>query len=271
MKYLLLTIAAVSIIFSLSKFSNASPVVWNGAKITFTKNDSADWTLAENQDRITGLVWITRKNKEGIFNIKTETGYADKFSPTDTEWATGSAVDFASLTFRTWEEWHGGNPRSMLGVDAVVHLISDDIYIDIKFLSWSKGGQGGGFSYERSSSVETRVKPVANAGADQIVYDEIKLDGSLSTDPGGEIVSYHWQIKHRVNSNFDKTATGQRPTVANLERGFYDVILAVEDNDGEVDTDDMFFSATGLKGDFDFDGKVDGADLAKFAEKFGLK
>jgi hypothetical protein len=61
-------------------------------------------------------------------------------------------------------------------------LISDDIYIDIKFVSWSKGTQGGGFSYERWSAPETKVKPVANAGSDQIVYDEITLDGSLSTE-----------------------------------------------------------------------------------------
>ena len=33
----------------------------------------------------------------------------------------------------------------------VVHLITDDIYIDIKLLSWSSGGTGGGFSYERST------------------------------------------------------------------------------------------------------------------------
>ena len=34
----------------------------------------------------------------------------------------------------------------------VVHLITDNIYIDIKFTSWGQGsGAGGGFSYERST------------------------------------------------------------------------------------------------------------------------
>ena len=35
----------------------------------------------------------------------------------------------------------------------VVHLISDDIYIDIKITSWESGSNsGGGFSYERSTN-----------------------------------------------------------------------------------------------------------------------
>jgi len=35
----------------------------------------------------------------------------------------------------------------------VVHLISDDIYIDIKITSWEAGSNsGGGFSYERSTN-----------------------------------------------------------------------------------------------------------------------
>ena len=35
----------------------------------FTKQDSADWTLPENQDRITSSIWITRKHNQSIFNI----------------------------------------------------------------------------------------------------------------------------------------------------------------------------------------------------------
>jgi len=37
----------------------------------------------------------------------------------------------------------------MIGQDAVLHLISDDIYLSIKFTGW--GGAGGSFSYDRST------------------------------------------------------------------------------------------------------------------------
>ena len=61
----------------------------------------------------------------------------------------GDAVDWPDLTFTTWDDWHDAEPPSVIGMDAVVHLITDDIYIDIKMLSWTQGGQGGGFSYIR--------------------------------------------------------------------------------------------------------------------------
>ena len=41
----------------------------------------------------------------------------------------------------------------MVGKNYVIHLITDDIYIDLKILSWSSGQNGGGgFSYERSTN-----------------------------------------------------------------------------------------------------------------------
>lgn len=135
---------------------------WTGNKITFTKDDFADWTLAENQDRVTDDVWITRADQEGIFNIAVEDSY-DRFngfgntivaSPLDTEWAFGSIEDgVETLNFNTWVFTIEESPLAMIGQDMVVHLIEDDIYIDILFNSWTSGeGEGGGgFSYERST------------------------------------------------------------------------------------------------------------------------
>ena len=157
MKKLLMLILAVTLTFVAVDLVGAAPTVWNNLdKFTFTKENFADPKQQANQDRISENVWITRANSMGIFNIKTETGYDDLVSPKDTEWAFGSAVDWQTLTFDNWEDWNGSNPPSMVGKDAVLHLISDDIYIDIKFLSWTQGVNrrpgGGGFSYERSTA-----------------------------------------------------------------------------------------------------------------------
>lgn len=140
-------------------------IVWTGPSITFTKTDFADWTLAENQDRLTDNVWITRADSQGIFNIRVENSYSPP-SPADTEWAFGNAADYESLTFDTWFNLHQMNPPSLIGVDAVVHLITDDIYVDIKFLSWTSFAGGGGFSYERSTPVPAPTAlPLLAAGA----------------------------------------------------------------------------------------------------------
>ncbi|MCK8601346.1 PKD domain-containing protein [Desulfoferrobacter suflitae] len=85
----------------------------------------------------------------------------------------------------------------------------------------------------------------ANAGPDQVVNEKVTLDGSGSNDPGGVIVSYQWQLKHESNSSFDQTATGMKPTVVNLEKGFYEVTLTVTDNSGLTDTDKMVLAVSG--------------------------
>jgi hypothetical protein len=128
--------------------------IWSGYDFAFEKANFADWTLEENQDRITDNVWITRADNQGIFNIAQEDSY-DGFdtigpSPVDTEWAFGTTADWDTLTYTTWAIAADGFPPSLVGQDMVVHLITDDIYIDIRFTGWSSGGSGGGFSYERA-------------------------------------------------------------------------------------------------------------------------
>lgn len=127
--------------------------VWNGNFIEFTKDSLADWNLEENQDRITDNVWITRKNTQGIFNIRQEDGFSHlNGSPIDTEWSYGTTEEIDQLTFEPWASAIDSMVPQMLGQDMVVHLITDDIYIDIKFLEWGITHAGFGyFKYERAT------------------------------------------------------------------------------------------------------------------------
>jgi len=127
--------------------------VWNGNYIEFTKDSLADWTLEENQDRITDNVWITRKNTQGIFNIRQEDGFSHlNGSPADTEWSYGSTEEIDQLIFEPWSSAIDSMVPQMIGQDMVVHLITDDIYIDIKFLEWGITHAGFGyFKYERAT------------------------------------------------------------------------------------------------------------------------
>lgn len=135
--------------------------VWTGTKMTFQKQGDDDPLLAENQDRITDNVWITRGRDNVLFNAKTQDGVdistSGYGSPEDTEWAEGITANLSSLTFTDFKNAApkvGGVPkvRQMAGKDYVLHLISDDIYIDVKILTWQNQTQGGGFSYERSTN-----------------------------------------------------------------------------------------------------------------------
>lgn len=175
---------------------------WSGALTTFSKADNADWTLATNQDQITSNVSITRANNRGLFNIVLESEAGQNGNgpaPSDTEWAFGNINDgVGTLTFTTWGVAHSvasgfGDPSSLIGQDMVVHLITDDIYIDIKLLSWSGGGgggsSGGGFSYERSTDqslstnefeLNKKIKLFPNPSSEFLQISNLKSKESYS-------------------------------------------------------------------------------------------
>ena len=145
-------ILATILIFSFNQTN--SQTEWTGPTITVTKADFADWTLPENQDALTANVILTRADNRGIFNIAQETEFDNNSytSPIDTEWAIGTIADgVGTLTFDTWDNTHNADPSTIVNVDVVLHLITDDIYIDTKITAWTSGGAGGGFTYERST------------------------------------------------------------------------------------------------------------------------
>ena len=121
-------------------------IVWNGPTITFTQPAGVGTSV---QDHLTPDVWLTRDTSQGLFNAVTEAAYTHFFSPQDTAWAYGSLANYATLSYMDWEDWNGQHPPSMVGQPAVVHLISENIYLSLTFTSW--GGNGGGFSYVRST------------------------------------------------------------------------------------------------------------------------
>ncbi len=126
-----------------------SLTIWNGPDISFTKANDTDPSLAANQDRLTDLVWITRGNDGGeIYNAVSESSSTKGVSPAGTEWARGTSADIVDLNFNSFRNTI--RPQDVVGVDLVLHLIEDDIYLDVRFDSWSMQ-KNGGFSYTRSS------------------------------------------------------------------------------------------------------------------------
>jgi hypothetical protein len=163
--------AALALQFLLPE-SASCQTVWSGFSHSFSKPIFADPSVETNQDRITDNIWLTRKTNEGLYNIKSETGYNPGVSPADTEWATDlipanagetiAAENWADLSFEPWITAYGGPgsmalPSRLTSRNAVLHLITDNIYLDIRFLTW--GGAGGAYSYERA--VGTIMPPMA--------------------------------------------------------------------------------------------------------------
>ena len=127
-----------------------SYTLWSGNIKTFTKNDDVDPIIAENQDRLTPNVWITRDNDGGqIYNTAKESSADKSNSPIGTEWAIGSIDQLSTLKFDSFRSTVD-KPKDVIDKELVLHLLEDDIYLTVKFKSWSQGKKGG-FSYERGT------------------------------------------------------------------------------------------------------------------------
>ena len=125
--------------------------LWEGVPITFSKPNEGDPTNAGNQDRITDNVWITRGNQGVLYNIVTESSANNASSPAGTEWAQGTFADIQTLEFTNFRAaCPGAKPKNVVGIPMVMHLIQDDIYIEITISSWAQG-KAGGFTYTRST------------------------------------------------------------------------------------------------------------------------
>jgi|GEM_PF-3464009 len=146
-------------------FSPLGPAsIWSGEDIAFIKADNTDGNDPANQDVITASVALSRNVGGGpIYNAAVSIGPTDCLNedPLGTEWAFGRAVDYQALSFTDLVELSGFNPSSLVGQDVVLHIIEENIYLDIRFTSWSSGGAGG-FSYERAVDPNGCLKGDAN-------------------------------------------------------------------------------------------------------------
>lgn len=198
--------------------------VWTGPKTSFTQ-PGIDPTLAENQDRLTSNVWITRGGDQGLFNAKSEIVFSHFSSPADTAWADGTTANYATLNYTNWNYWaktiHGGPPATV-GVNAVVHLISEDIYLDVKITSWGSGGIGG-FSYDHSTPASSQPPPSVSitnpvSGAYFAVPATVTIFAA-ATVSGGTVTNVVFL------ANGSPLGSDQTPpfsfTASNLNSGFY--------------------------------------------------
>ncbi len=158
----------------------AAQTVWNGPSFTFTRPDGVNGALPQYQDCITARVCIARVYVPpetpaggGIFNSRQEAAFDWHVSPADTEWAfqglngnpsSGvTAANHAALIFGTFDDALSGSVGSnIVGRPGVLHLITDNIYLNITFTSWTKGSpRDGGLADARSAARPRAIPPSA--------------------------------------------------------------------------------------------------------------
>ena len=105
----------------------------------------------------------------------------------------------------------------------------------------------GGYNLDRYDFTLINSSPIANAGEDITIEDRdndgseaVTLDGSLSTDPDGTLVSYNWEVVGL------EAITGATPTVS-LPIGTYTARLTVTDEDGGTAIDEIIVTVVDVE------------------------
>ncbi len=132
--------------------------VTDESRVRFTKAANTDWRLEENQDRITSNVWLTRGSEGLLFNAKVESKH-NGAGPKGTKWFLGSLEDYSeeqlrSLEFGSMKSASKSRMRDARGKTFIVHLVEDEMFIELLFHSWGNKSEGGGFSYSRTKVKE---------------------------------------------------------------------------------------------------------------------
>tara|TARA_B100001093_G_scaffold268651_1_gene256873 strand:+ start:670 stop:1338 length:669 start_codon:yes stop_codon:yes gene_type:complete len=136
-----------------SSVPDRAHTIWTGPQITFTKPPGADPTTPEAQDVITDSVVLTRGDGNILYNIAQEMSVTQSTSPAGTLWALGTSEEIDTLEFEPLKAAANDRMQDLPGRDMVLYLVDDNVYIDVRFMSWRSGrGNGGGFSYERSTA-----------------------------------------------------------------------------------------------------------------------
>ncbi len=97
-------------------------------------------------------------------------------------------------------------------------------------------------SYTGNAGKASNIPPVANAGTDQVLYDDdnngretVVLDGSGSSDSDGNITNYSWSLEN------EQITWGESPSL-DLPTGEHSIVLTVTDNDGARHTDTVLIT-----------------------------
>ena len=203
--------------------------IWNGPKISVS--DVTD------PDQMTTKVWLTRGGSQGLYNAKTESGFTHFLSPKDTLWADGTTANYRNLSFTDWNTWsknlHGGPPGT-IGVPAVVHLVSEDIYVDIVFTSW---GTFGPYSYDRATPPAANVPPsvtITNptSGATFVAPASVTIAAS-ATDSDGSVTNVKF---FEGTTLLGSVAANPFRTTTNFAAGSHTLLAVATDNGGATST-----------------------------------
>jgi thermitase len=156
-------------------------------------------------------------------------------------WNTGTSMATPHVSGAAALVWSRGDVVSNQQVVDILLNSADPRGVDaVRLDSWTV--HGGLNLHNAMSYGSSNLSPIADAGDDVTVVDgdgnggeDVRLDGSGSSDPDGTIANHEW-IENGVS-----IGSGATPLIA-LANGTHTIILQVMDNQGATDTDSVIIT-----------------------------
>lgn len=120
-----------------------------GSLSSFTNSD-----YANSFETIEPLIGITRATAQSIYNPYLEHNYTETVSPAGTLWNLDGWFDISDVKTRNYSTFYnclnGNIGNNVIGAELIMWDVINNKYYKIKFNSWTQGGNGGGFSYDKT-------------------------------------------------------------------------------------------------------------------------
>lgn len=215
-------------------FGDGSPV-GNGVSVTYIYPNGP----------ATYVVTLTVTDSDGAMDTDTVQVTVNNVAPTAEAGPDQSVDEGAPVTFDgsgssdpggdiVTYQWDFGDGSPVANGVSVTHTYPDGpaTYVVTLTVTDSDGAVGT----DTVQVTVNNVAPTARAAADQTtvtVGQVVNFDGSGSTDPGADTLTYQW--------NFGDGATGSGPAVSHAwtMTGTYTITMQVDDGDGGSDTDTL--------------------------------
>lgn len=184
--------------FAILMPSARAQILWTGPNTNFSGGASSIVSVPPADVIIPGAVSLTRHGNGWLYNTNVDAcAQCAAGTPSDTEWAFGTLANFASLTYQTMDVIRAEDANFDFGAvlvtvppsPMVLHLINENIYIQVTFTSWPQHAVGT-FAYTRSTpAVVTPPKPTVSitnpvANAVFAAPANVKISASASVSSG---------------------------------------------------------------------------------------
>jgi len=167
-------IVLTALFLAITVLPGVASTFWTGSTISFTHDAFSstvdELTTSHVGSDSTNNVWLTRGTSKPLYNAAAEPAWNGTTSPVNTQWATNFGAFPVTLantnvlqydTFDNVVGQPGNTPENSVGGTFFVHIISDDIYLELTLTAWGMS-DGGSFSYTRTTPAVVSPTPTVS-------------------------------------------------------------------------------------------------------------